>query len=344
MGSNFILNANIFRDELISGPRQFFLDAQKELARVERHGAKCSFALIRPNLNFSELNDDYIKSLYFFIKEQLRQCDSLYIFDRETFAAILPETHEAGGEMASARIKKNISRAYANSKQPLSVSVGIVSVWPGRCPNVTNLIEELKEDLERDQKCQFLPQPHEARYKKVCVIAEKDLQQKLTKALSSKTFKILDKKNIEDAEIVVIQENFCRKRDIDIEFLQNNRGLEYTANIKTHTDSISIISKNPMDPIKFIITLCLLDDAGCNREPDLCKKKYEDILSAIGSSTHQLNQPLQIMMGKIELLLLDLSLGEDVSKVQIQEALKQLKKQVHYASEINAKINRLTKF
>ncbi len=345
MGFNFISDANIFKDELISGPRQFFLDAQKELARVERHGGKSTFALIKPHLDLSELNDDYIKSLYSFIKEQLRQCDSLYIFDKETFVAILPETHEAGGEMASARIKKNISLAYASSKQSLSISVGVVSVWPGRCPNVTSLIEELKKDLTRDQKCQFLPQQSDVRHRKICLVTEEDLQEKLANALSYKGFEILDKKRIKDADIIVIQKDFCRKKNIDTEFLQKNELLAYKANLKFQNYSILIASRNPVEPIKFIITICLANDEGCHKGKDhLCDKKYKDILSAIGSSTHQLNQPLQIMMGKIELLLLDLSLGEDVSKSQIQKALKQLKEQVHYASEINAKINRLTKF
>ncbi len=344
MNFNPVSDSDILKNELIFGPRRFFLDAQKELARVKRHGGKSTFALIKPHFNLCEINNDYLTSLYFYIKEQLRECDSLYIFDKDTFVAILPETHEAGGEIASARIKRAISQNYTDPKHSIPMSIGIVSVWSECCPNVTDLVEELKKDLARDQKCQFLPRQSQPRLekKRVCVLVGGELRSRLDKVLPSEAFEISEEKDIDDAELIIFQEKFCRQRGVDIKLLQKNSQLQCIANIKVDGDSIIVASRSSLDPVEFVARLCFVNRDWPKR-PDPYSRKYEDILSAIGSSTHQLNQPLQIMMGKIELLLLDLSLGEDVSRAQIQEALKQIKEQVHYASEINSKINRLTK-
>lgn len=75
---------------------------------------------------------------------------------------------------------------------------------------------------------------------------------------------------------------------------------------------------------------------------DKAAKRYTDVLSAIGSATHQLNQPLQIIIGKIELMLLDLESG-NLEPGEIKKILAQIRKQVLYAADINQKINRLTK-
>ena len=79
-----------------------------------------------------------------------------------------------------------------------------------------------------------------------------------------------------------------------------------------------------------------------SRKPDKAAKRYTDVLSAIGSATHQLNQPLQIIIGKIELMLLDLESG-NLEPVEIKKILAQIRKQVLYSADINQKINRLTK-
>ena len=79
-----------------------------------------------------------------------------------------------------------------------------------------------------------------------------------------------------------------------------------------------------------------------NERQDEIEKKYIDVLSAISSATHQLNQPLQIIIGKIELMLLDLASG-DLEPGEIKKILAQIRKQVLYSADINQKINRLTK-
>ena len=336
---------NIVNKGPVLGPKEFLVNAQKELARIKRYGGRTTFLLIKPTENSDEIKGDYLETLYHSINKQLRQCDSLYIFDSNSIAAILPETHEAGGETASVRIKRKISQAIVGKNTPITTCIGVVSVWPEECPGIKELLQELKKDLERDEKCQYLPQEQgicASSSQKICLLVEKEADfAKLLKELKGE-YALLDKSQMGDASLVVADTRYCREKGIDTDFERINSRLRYTFELKEKNNTLLVASERPLELIKCIKALCSLGPNGEYHEKNL-EKKFKDILSTIGSSTHQLNQPLQIMMGKIELLLLDLSLEGEISKTQLQKALKEIKKQVHYAAEINTKINRLTK-
>ncbi|MBW2080368.1 MAG: hypothetical protein JRI27_05335 [Deltaproteobacteria bacterium] len=66
--------------------------------------------------------------------------------------------------------------------------------------------------------------------------------------------------------------------------------------------------------------------------------KLLDIIEFIGRTSHQLSQPLQIIIGKIEILLLNMK--EDESTYS---TLKEIRAQALRIADINQKISRLVK-
>lgn len=67
--------------------------------------------------------------------------------------------------------------------------------------------------------------------------------------------------------------------------------------------------------------------------------KCEIVLNSVGSASHKLNQPLQVALGKVELLLLD-----SAAETQLVQDLKVIRSQILLAAEINQKIERLVNF
>ncbi len=342
------VNLPHLEDDIVLGARDFFVAAQSELARVQRYGGQSTFLLIKPHLNSNESNTDYITSLYHCIKEQLRHCDAVYLLKDGEIAAILPNTHEAGGETASFRLKKEVSRFRGPQNETIPMSIGVVSVWQDRCPNVTELLDELSRDLERDDTCQILPEKREEkeRVKLLLLVDEK------TKAALQKLFprevELIDSAENDVPDLLIADEEHLHQNDIKLKKYQKLHGLHYKIHISDENRNFLLLSSSELAIEKLLAKGCI-PSTGRNfsisdKERELnSEKKFRDILSAIGATTHQMNQPLQIIMGKIELLLLDLSLEEEISPDTLRKSLEKVKEQVHYASEINAKINRLTK-
>ncbi len=346
MGVNETVNIQDFRGGLLLGPREFFVNSQKELAGVERYGHKTTFLFIKPIVHSYVSKVDYITSLYHSISKELRHCDSVYLFNAGCIAAILPHTHEAGGETAAHRIKKKISQIGAINREPVPMSIGVVSVWPGHCPNVNDLIDELKSDLERDKRCQFLPSPgvkRQERRKLGVLMDENEIHTWLARVRES--FEIsTEPRSFSDADALVVDKSFCKRKNIKIDIKQINPALHGRIDLFYKDTEVTVYFSDALGH-DFVFFGMLPLARGTRGSDGLSyERKIKDVLASIGSSTHQLNQPLQIMMGKIELLLLDLSVdGGEISRRQIREALQQIKDQVHYAAEINSKINRLTK-
>jgi len=341
--------------------RAFDSDAKKELSRIKRYGHRASFMLIQLHIS-QNIIMGYDTFLYQQIKKQLRACDSVYFFDTGLFSAILPDTHEGGGECAALRLKRNISQITKPSGEKIASSIGLVSVGPENTQDLYRLLVALERDLKRDNTCQALPR------KKRIIGNEK------TNSL------VLIPKNIEEIELITeILEPFCRIIQIDHE-----AGTDFESVCREATYCVLVLSpetgqkqiinlqniqKNSR--LKNVFKVFLGEHDAISGECDLClpgefgprflsysilsalanlksgtqgkaAKKYRDALSGVGSATHQLNQPLQIIIGKIELMLLDLDSGK-LEPGEIKKILAEIRKQVLYAADINHKINRLTK-
>ncbi len=345
MGLNQAINFQDFQQGFIQGPREFFIGVHKELARVERYGHKTTFLLIKPVLKNNASKESYLKNLYQCISEELRHCDSVYLLSDDTLAAILPHTHEAGGESAAHRVKKKISQIDSIENIPIPVSIGVVSVWPGECPKVNDLILELKKDLERDERCQLLPQTRgeETEKPRLCLIASESIASIILKELKG-FFKISrDPETSHASDCLIAEKSQLDTIKQKVNFHQINRKLKNRIDLKFKDIELSLCFNGKADLSRIVRAIWGQDEGPTKDSHEFSGRKVKDVLSAIGSSTHQLNQPLQIMMGKIELLLLDLLTEDGVSKEMLKDSLTQIKEQVHYAAEINSKINRLSK-
>ena len=333
---------------VVLSSRDFFVAAQNELARLKRYGGQSTFLLIKPHTNSNGSKDDYVTSIYHSIKDQLRHCDGVYQLDKDHIVAILPNTHEAGGETASFRLKKEVSGFKGPNNEQIPMSVGVVCVWQGRCDNVAELLEELYRDLERDEKCQLLLEKEPDRDKIKLVLLTEHAKKERIKQLLGSEFKIVDEnfdpESSTKIDLLLADKKLLEEKRHEIEKIRNHHELNHKIEIRYENSNIVLFSCAKTSIERLMASACLGFVFDRNRSRGANKeKKFKDALSAIGSATHQLNQPLQIIMGKIELLLLDLSMDEDLPKEKLKTALEQVKEQVHYASEINAKINRLTK-
>ncbi|NPA95466.1 MAG: hypothetical protein GXO58_08580 [Thermodesulfobacteria bacterium] len=343
------LNLSTLTDNnIVLGSRDFLVAAQNELARLKRYGGQSTFLLIKPHANSNGSKGDYTTSIYHSIKDRLRHCDGVYLLDKDHIVAILPNTHEAGGETASFRLKKEVSRIKGPNNEQIPMSVGVVCVWHDRCDNVAELLDELYQDLERDEKCQILPQKGARRDETTIVLLTEIAKKEGIKRLLGSEFKIIDENLDPESptkiDLLLVDEEHLEEKGQEIEKLRNHHGLNHKIEIRYENSSLVLFSSAKTSIEQLMASACLGFVFDRNRSRGANKeKKFKDALSAIGSATHQLNQPLQIIMGKIELLLLDLSMDEDLPKEKLKTALEQVKEQVHYASEINAKINRLTK-
>jgi len=349
------------QDDCLLGKRAFLLQLERELERIKRYGHRAAFMLIRPlykNLNVTGTN--YKQHLYDLIKNGLRACDSLYFFDEKTFSAILPDTHEGGGESAALRLKRRIAQAAVPGAPTASI-IGLVSIGPENIKDVQAILNDLKRDMKRDEVCQIvLPTAKTRAIGKVGVLIwcrDRSVVRWIKDALSYR----LDVGTACDIDEV---KSFLQGGMSYVLVFGPDIGAEECSEVLRKIQSLSkpeavfkisskrmeggvagdidVVISEDLHPR--LLTTCILSSTGHrinDRDNDV--QKYINALSAISSATHQLNQPLQIIIGKLELLILDIEESE-VKKSKIKDTLAQIRKQALYSADINQKINRLTKF
>ncbi len=334
----------------------FLLDVEGELNRIWRYGHRATFLLIEIN-NYNGITGDYEKILFDEIRKELRTCDRLYFMGEKLFSAILPDTHEGGGEYAALRLKREIVRIAKDKGEDISLNIGLVSTGPEQVSSLKSILSALEKDLERDRQCQmFLSRAGGAsltRETRVLFVSE-----------NLKEIKII-RKNLEPVcRIVYFNENIgglsfddgiekCviileeGKSSLDIlKNIQKNHRLKYIFKIllgdSANPDKYDLVVPREYDP-GFLCYAVLR--AFSQEQPEKTSKqarKYIDTLTAISAATHQLNQPLQIILGKMELMLLDLDSGH-LEPAELKNVLAEIRKHVLLSADINQKINRLTK-
>ncbi len=341
-----ICDLDEIKNQNILGKQAFLIDALKEIERIRRFGHRATFLLIKPHIKNNEKKEYYIKNIYSSIKNELRACDSVYLFSEDSFAVILPDTHEGGGESAALRIKRKISKIFIEEGEELASDIGVLCVGPEKHFSLADLLEDLEKDLLRDQRCQNLLVQEQIEKPLILILGGvEDLIPLLKKRFGyAYDIKLLkedtDKTLCKKAKFILIEENFSYNHEkIQKDSYLKNK-IELSFKDKRLFLFFSTDSKDSKELILDLFSLLLSKERKYSKDE---KKRYKDVFSSISSCTHQMNQPLQIIMGKIELILLDLMNEKEGASRELFDSLTQIKEQIHYASEINQKINRLSK-
>ena len=348
----------------------FFEELQREIARVRRYGHRITLLLIEPE---EELEGDDLERFEQEIVGQLRTSDSAFHYSKNRFSVIMPDTHEAGGEAAALRLKRKICSAM-NKKlsNELALSIGVISLDASVSKDAEEVAKDLEKDLERDKKCQAVDL--NGKKEKKCTpsgeIIFAGTDQEMVQGINSlcgdtvravsvdpnELLAVLDdEENEKKAPVVVLGPVLVlsEKRDLT-QKIRFNRKLGNTFIIWVQDESMPVISADEPD-IPCDILLPTMPD------PELLwpilrygfiavkakngqeeRDKLKGMLNSISSTAHQLNQPLQIILGRLELLLLNMD--ETPENQELIQDIKTIRSQALLAADINKKIGRLSKY
>jgi DNA-binding response OmpR family regulator len=263
-------------------------------------------------------------------------------------------------------VKRLISKKIARRDgSPVTLSVGVSSVDPQEATDLQKINECLEKDLQLDRRCQCLvldkADGRPALEGEVVILSDASGQSKLLSSLLSsrgydvfvtgdpvRALEILDGRR-ESVMVVgpdVLSEigiSFCKKlrlnRELDpiyIIWLQDDpeedlRSLHFRKLVDEFFPPAASVD-SVASRIAAAFTAVRLKRLSTD------KRKLLGILDYVGFASHQLNQPLQIILSKIEVMLLNME--EDASE---RKAFAELRKQALRSADINRKIARLIK-
>ncbi len=360
----------------------FLEDLERELARVRRYGHRITLLLLDIFGGDEELtkapspsDDAYPGLVARVFAKVLRKSDFFYRVDTAMFAAILPNAYEAGGEAAALRLKRTISEeADKELDRQYPVASGVVSVGPENYSSPASLLESLKQDLRRDRYCQLInpngsQEGKDAEAGKVLIDSSiiKSHQSILKTLAASRGYRIDTFVNLKDVlSLLKSGQAYCLvigPGRSDIERLEFSKRLckhrEICENVYILWLAPPEVDIDAWGPYLkgFEETMPATCDArilvnGISRGFKLLElkktvgetKRLQDSLNTIGSFSHQLNQPLQVIIGKLELLIFEMEDEPLPGQEEILNALREIRKQALLSSEINRKIGRLTKY
>jgi len=350
----------------------FVEDLKRELVRVREHNYYTTLLLVEVNdrISTDELsNEPSLEEVSNCLSEILRDNDSIYRVAENRFVAILPTTYEAGGEAAALRLRRLIPKKIAERLHiTCSLSVGVLSIDPQEITDHTKLLDSLEKGLFREQDYQKLDldlvkgeiKKEKSRHVVILGIKSQELDV-VASILSLKKgyevhFTSSREKSLDDLRgqrkgVLIVDPDIsleprletCKKIRSDRELhdtyiicLQNNLNLD--AGIK----NLARLADEVL-PMDIGIDQIVRSVSAGFRIMDLKKELSKipmllDILDLIRRASHQLNQPLQIIIGKLEILLLNIE--EDG---HVPATLKEIRKQALRAADINQKISRLVK-
>ncbi|OPL17101.1 MAG: hypothetical protein AVO38_05725 [delta proteobacterium ML8_D] len=361
----------IWTESGLGNMEDFIEDLKTTLASAREHKNQTTLLLVELDTgkNADKSSKGFnLERVYNHISKILRNRDSLYRIAENRFAAILPTTYEAGGEAAALRLKKQIPKrvpGYLNT--PCSLSVGVLSVEPNETIDHKNLFDSLEKDLFRDQDCQerdFASIKREIKEEKtrhVVILGNKS--QELDAVASVLSLKDCEAHCISKPEkglntlrewgtgVLIVASDIssqarletCKKIRLDRELHDTYViWLQERSNMSHAIDNPSGLVDEIL-PADIGIDQILRSISAAFRVMDLKTEiskipLFLNILDFVGRTSHQLNQPLQVIIGKIEILLLNEKEDENTSS-----ALKEIRKQALRAADINQKISRLIK-
>ncbi len=351
----------------------FVEDLKRELVRVREHKHRMTLLLVEVDDRISA--DEFYKGSSLEevsnnLSEILRNNDSIYRIAENRFVAILPSTYEAGGEAAALRLKRLIPKKIKERLNiPFSISVGVLSIDPQEVTaDHTKLLDSLEKDLFRDQDCQKLDldlvkkEPKKEKTRHVVILGIKSQELDVVASILSlnKDYEVhftssrekgLNAIRGQRKGVLIVDPDIslesrletCEKirldrelHDIYIICLQKN------SNLDSGIKNLSVLADEIL-PVDIGIDQIVRSVSSGFRVMDLKKEISKipmllDILDLIRRASHQLNQPLQIIIGKIEILLLNMEQDGNVAAT-----LKEIRKQALRTADINQKISRLVK-
>ena len=351
----------------------FIEDLKRELVRIRERKNRTTLLLVEleDRINVDEsFKISSFEDVTSHLSEILRNNDSIYRIAENRFAAILPTTYEAGGEVAALRLKRLIPKKIAERQLiPCSLSVGVLNIDPQETTDHKKLLDSLEKDLFRDQVSQnheFELIERETKQKKektkhVVILGTKSQELDVVASILSlkdcevhftnsrqKAFNALKGQRkgvlIVDPDISFeFRLETCKKIRLDRELHDTYViCLQKNSNLVSGNENQSGLADEIL-PVDIGIEQIVRSISAGFRVMDLKKEiskipKLLDIIDFIRRTSHQLSQPLQIIIGKIEILLLNVK--EDESTYS---TLKEIREQALRTADINQKISRLVK-
>ncbi len=362
--------------EFLGDKSAFLKELDWNLNRVRKFNHRITVLLIqiqgsdphtghRPHSSHSKILED--------LSQVLRDTDNIYKIGNDLFAAILPSTHEAGGEAAALRIKRLILHSSdPDSGHDLAkqVYVGVASVGPDDPfldPAV--VLSALEEDLAMDKEWGYeLPEsePHSEMKEEVghvVILAPYQVKWKeLNKIVTDTGCKFYEAQGPDDAidylkdidQAVLIVDatlpddqlkSVCKKLHFYRELDDIFKILLTAPNNLPCLDSFDHFLPVDLDVQVLADSISVGLETSRLRRLNRRAIRQKGIFESIQKACHKLNQPLQVIIGKAELILLECQGNpRDLkTKKRLLEDLVEIKAQSSKAAEINHKIQRLLK-
>ncbi|MBW1669973.1 MAG: diguanylate cyclase [Deltaproteobacteria bacterium] len=349
----------------------FIEDLKRELVRIKEHKNRTTLLLmeldegVNADESFKVSSFEEISS---HLSEILRNNDFIYRIAENRFAAILPTTYEAGGEAAALRLKRLVPKKIAERLQiPCSLSIGVLNIDPQEITDHTKLLYSLEKDLSRDQVSQkhefelIKRKPKKEKTRHVVILGTKSQELDVVASIlslkdcevhfTSSREKGLNALKGQRKGVLIVDPDIsldsrletCKKIRLDRELHDTYViCLQKNSNLVSGIENLSGLADEIL-PVDIGIDQIVRSVSAGFRVMDLKKEiskipKLLDIIEFIGRTSHQLSQPLQIIIGKIEILLLNMK--EDESTYS---TLKEIRAQALRTADINQKISRLVK-
>ena len=324
------------------------------LARIDTKAAALEQNL-ESGLEFVHMNAEQI------VRDAIRDCDEIYHLGDGGFLLILADTYEAGADSLALRLKKALTKSSTKLLgTPLCFAISTYSDIPAANDDASSILSLLEKNLEHENVCQLLPARRPEDYCRGIMgpvylmglgrpEADKIVHDLGTLEYQVISFDSTDNalKSIESMDalsvsVVVIGEKIRGDISNFTKNLRLNRKLDciYVISYEDINGPDEVIDPGTARSAEFLIQRIMAGyHAMLLRRLGLEQGRMSAILDSIGTAAHKLNQPLQVIMGKLELLLLDIVTPENAKGIY-----EDIQAQVFRAGEINQKIGRLSKY
>lgn len=345
---------------------RFRQDIEKEILRVNRYRTCTSVILME--IKKPAQDGLQAEGQVHFPKGLLRASDCIFPLGEGRYGAILPFTHEAGGEITMRRVKEEILGCKnLGGAAPSNVAASVVCLQPHEYIDASEVIATLERGLAIDKEGEQKPLPpninsSSAKPQVIVIVFSERKDSEKRKGIRS----VLCTQGLEPSEaftveellsLVIISEGaiiFCSPDTPPEVIGMFLKKIGYTGYLEKIFLVAPLKSSREIDE-KFLENDVFFSDLKSPEEIHACyalgtrtiafkkainhKRKLEETLTSISQASHQLNQPLQVLLGKLDVLLLS-----QTGNGAAETAFSNMKKQVFRASDINQKIARLAKY
>ncbi|OCC15266.1 hypothetical protein DBT_1389 [Dissulfuribacter thermophilus] len=305
------------------------------------------------------------------IKSLIRNYDEIYFLSDSSFLIHLKETHEAGADFVASRIKKALSSAAKEAiGLDLCFMIGTCSKSIVDIRGVDDILKILLTGLEVEKNCQpLLFKNHQVSCKAtIGPVLLYGVNQEIIKGLGDELvpfgYRIENLDAIEDGteqileqRLLALEDKFCvlligddltKKDEIKskIKNIRQNRRLDCIFIIVINSDlnsaealevlGVDLVLSSGLNASTLTKHIMKGYQISVLRAYSKLQATHDSILESIRAASHKLNQPLQVILGKADLVELGV-VGQD----QYPSIFEDIKKSVLLLSDINSKIARI---